>query len=110
MALLFLPFFSLLLLSAHFLRHGHLALAIVSLIPILLLPFRHPFIARMIQTTLLCASVVWIRTAYLLTTVRMKVGAPFLTMDLILGGVILLTIVSILLFQTRSLRAYYRFR
>ncbi len=99
---------SFLLLGAHFLRDGSVALVVVSLLIPLTLLIRHRWVVRAMQMLLMIAALEWIRTAIVLAEDRLADGDPWKRMAIILGGVALWTICSALLFETPPLRRRYR--
>ena len=63
-ALLLLPVVaSLLVLAAHFLRSGNIALVVLVLVFMALLAVRRRWAARLVQVALLLGAVEWVRTA-----------------------------------------------
>jgi len=105
---LILVVFSLLLLGAHFLRDGTLA---VVVLPVVVLPalliVRRPWAARVVQLALLLGTLKWIRTLVQSVNARIETGQPFARLAIILGVVAAITLLSALAFQFGSLgRAY----
>jgi hypothetical protein len=98
---------SVLMLSAHFLRSSHYALAIIPLAVFPLLFVRERWVARVTQGLLAIGTVVWIITMVSLVGDRTMRGQPFGRGAAIIGGVALFTAASALVFQTRRLRARY---
>lgn len=98
---------SFLLLGAHFYRAGYLLLLVVALVPIALLPLRKDWVPPVAVTVLILGALEWLRTAWVLVSMRMDFGLPWQRMALILGIVALLTASSALLFRTRTLRQRY---
>lgn len=108
-----IPFFilvalSLAVLGAHFLRYGNELGVAVSLAPIALLFVRKPWAARVIQVVLALGVIEWTLTLYDLLQVRLAQGMPTARVVVILGVVIVLTGVSVLLFETRTMKRIYR--
>lgn len=99
---------SFLLLGAHFLRYGSVALVVVSLLIPLALLIRHRWVARVMQAMLVIAALEWVRTAVVLAENRLAAGDPWKRMAVILGSVALWTVASALLFETPPLRRRYR--
>ena len=99
---------SFVLLGAHFLHHGSLALMAASLAAPLVLLLRRGWAARVVQAALLIATLEWVRTAMILAEQRLEEGKPWLRMAVILGTVALWTIGSALLLETPRLRRRYR--
>jgi len=99
---------SVLLISAHFLRHREFLFMGVGLISLVALLIRHPFSVRFTQGILVFATLVWIRTAYLLASARAAMGMPITKLLLILCSVAGFTFASIFVFQTKVLREFYK--
>jgi len=97
-----------LLLGAHFLRHGQYLLMLIGFIPLVALLIRHPFAVRVVQAVMVFGIIVWARTAYLLIRVRIANGFPYTILALIMGGVILLAILSLFVFRAKTLREFYK--
>lgn len=111
MALRLLPaVLALLVLAAHFLRAGHVALVAAALAVVGLHFARHPWAARTIQAALVLGAVEWLRTLQLLALERRAAGAPYLRMTLILAGVALATVLSLLAFRSRTVKEHFRVR
>ncbi len=99
---------SLLALGAHCLRLGIPGLIVLPLGVLGLLFFRRPWAARIAQVTLLLGGLEWIRSTLAYVSVRQDLGQPWLRLALILGGVSLFTLLSSLVFRSRTLRRRYR--
>ncbi len=78
---------SLVVLGAHFLRSGHLALVAAALVLIGLLFVRRPWAGRTVQVALVLGALEWVRTTLVLTGERASMGRPFGRMVVILGAV-----------------------
>ncbi|MGD8975989.1 MAG: hypothetical protein PVG91_00180 [Gammaproteobacteria bacterium] len=98
---------SLLVLGAHFFRSGDPVLLAAATLLIPTLAIRRPWAARLVQAGLALGAIEWLRTTMILTAERMHAGAPYQRMLLILGTVAMITLISALLFQTRSLGRIY---
>jgi len=98
---------SLLVLGAHFFRSGDLVLVAAAMLLIPALAIRRPWAARLVQAGLALGAIEWLRTIMILTAERMHAGAPYQRMLMILGPVAIITLISALLFQTRSLGRIY---
>lgn len=98
---------SLLLLGAHFLRTGDLAMVAACLGLCFLLLVRRPWVARTMQIVLVVAAAEWVRTLWGFAAVRRAQGLPWTRMALILGAVALFTLLSALVFRSRGLRDRY---
>lgn len=101
---------SMLALAAHFLRHGRVELIVLTVAVTGLLAVRRAWAARVIQAALLLGAAEWVRTCYVLYSVRMDMGVPATRMVAILGGVAGFTLLSALLFQHRRLAYRYHLK
>jgi hypothetical protein len=99
---------ALLVLGAHFLRAGHLALVAVSLAVVTILFVRRPWAARIVQGALVLGALEWLSTLALLAEERRAAGTPYLRMTLILVGVALATAFSLLAFRSRAVKEHFR--
>jgi hypothetical protein len=99
---------SLLLLGAHFLRSRDYPAVIVVALLIVLVFVRRPWAARTLQASLVLGALEWVRSAAVLVHARTEMGAPFLRLAVILGGVALFTLASALLLQARRAKAHFR--
>jgi hypothetical protein len=99
---------ALLVLGAHFLRAGHLALVAAALALVALLFVRRPWAARTVQGALVLGVIEWLRTATFLAEERRAAGVPYLRMTLILAGVSLATALSLLAFRSRAAKEHFR--
>lgn len=107
-ALIYLPVvLSLAILGAHFMRYGNPVGVIGSAALIGLLFVRRPWVARLVQVTLILGALEWLHTLYQLMQVRVALGQPFTRMVIILGVVAAVTACSALLFQTQSMKKLY---
>ena len=98
---------SLLLIGAHFMRSGHVALAAISALMPVLLFLRARWIPPLFSALLALAACEWLRTLYFLAAMRIAWDQPWGRMALILGGVAAFTALSMLVFRTRKLKARY---
>jgi hypothetical protein len=98
----------LLVLGAHFLRAGDLAMVAVALAVVALLFVRRPWTARAVQIALGLGALEWLRTLMLLAEVRRAAGEPYLRMTLILGSVALATALSLLTFRSNAVKEHFR--
>ena len=101
---------SALVLGAHFLRRGELALVAACLALFGLLFVRRSWAARLAQLALVAGALEWLRTLAALLPARRAAGEPGVRLVAILGGVALLALVGAALFETRRLRERYRGR
>ncbi len=98
-----------LLIGAHFFRHGQFFFMAIGLFPLVALLVRHPLSARLIQGILTLAAVSWLRTAYHLAAIRAAMGMPYTRLLIILCAVAGFTFASIFVFQSKTLREFYKF-
>jgi len=69
---------------------------------------RQPWVARLVQVALVLGALEWVRTLYELVQVRTALGEPATRMVIILGSVAVVTLVSALLFQSKTMKKVYR--
>jgi hypothetical protein len=100
-------FLSVLLLGAHFFRAGQPVLVLLALIVPLVLSVRRPWAVRIVQIELIIGAIEWIRTTVILAMARESLGLPWSRLVVILGSVTLLTLFSVLVFESDSLRKRY---
>lgn len=109
--LLYIPIvFSLLALGAHFLRELNVFGVAVFIVLIGLLVVRQAWVARVVQVALILGAVEWLLTLFMLVTVYAVRGEPATRMVTILSSVAIISFVSAVLFETRTLRKMYRLR
>ena len=99
---------ALLLLGAHFLHDG-----LVYLVPLcvglaVLLFVRLRWVPTLVSLVLLLAGIEWLRTLYVLASVRIGAGQPYLRLVLILAGVAILTWLAIRPLRSATARRWYR--
>ena len=99
---------SLVVLAAHFARHGHTVLVVLSVALIGLLAVPRLWAARVLQIVLLLGAVEWVRTLIVLARIRVAHEEPVTRMVMILAAVAVLTAASSLVFRTRRARARFR--
>lgn len=92
--------FALLLLGAHFLRFGHLALVILCLALLGPLFVSKPVAQRLVQGALALGSLVWAWTLVQDVQDRWSFGAPWMRLAIILGSVAAFTAWSAWLLRT----------
>ena len=108
-ALLYIPIvLSLLVLGAHFLRESNVVGVAVAISLVGLLFVRRAWAARVVQVALILGTVEWILTLFMMASVYAARAQPATRMIIILGSVAVITLVSAMLFQTRTLRGIYR--
>jgi hypothetical protein len=106
--LLFLPVvFSVLLISAHFLRSGDLIFVAVCLMIPFILFIKKIWTPKVMQIFLILASVEWLWTAYTSMLERMQYGVSWKRMVIILVTVALVTFLSSLVFRSKTLMNHY---
>ena len=106
-ALLLPAAISLIVLAAHFLRGGHLALVAAALAAIVLLAVRRPWAARVIQLALGLGAAEWIRTLLVIMADRQAEGRPYVRLGAILGSVALVSLLGAAAFATRHLKVRF---
>ena len=100
-------FLSIILLAAHFLYAGYFILVFMVLASLLILLIRKPWAARIIQIELVLGGIEWIRAALNYVEIRQANNMPWTRLVIILGAVALVTVVSALVFRSRSLKERY---
>ena len=98
---------SLMVLGAHFLRAGNVALVALECVALGLLAVRRPAAARLVQAALVLGAIEWLRTLVTLASWRAETGQPVVRLIIILGGVAAFTGLSALAFQTARMRNWY---
>ena len=98
---------SLLVLGAHFLRQGSLFIVGAIILLLFALPIRKPWVATLAQVVLVVGAAEWVRTLVILAHGRMRAGEPYIRMALILGGVALVSLLSLLVFRNAAVRRWY---
>jgi len=101
-------FLSVLLLGAHLFRAGQLVLVLLVLIVPLVLFVHRPWAVRIVQVELMAGAIEWIRTTVVLAMARESLGLPWSRLVGILGAVTLLTVISVFVFESDSLRKRYK--
>ncbi len=97
-----------LLIAAHFLRADNIYLVAVSLLLPMLLLVRHPSSVRIVQAALALAAIEWGRTIFVIVSLRERMGMPSTKLMIILGAVACFTLLSALVFFSKSLKERYR--
>jgi hypothetical protein len=95
------------LLAAHFLRAGNLALVALCLAAPLLFLHRRRWCLIALQVLAYAAAVNWILVAVELVRLRQQLGQQWTIAALILGTVALLTLLAGLLLNSRAMRERY---
>lgn len=93
-----------LLLGAHFMRSGNVALVAACAVFPLLLLFRRSWAVRATQAFLVVAAGTWAWTAFEIAHRRVAAGQPWARMAVILGAVALLAVLAAGLLQARGTR------
>lgn len=96
-----------LLLGAHFLRAGNLALVALCLAAPLLFAWRSRWSLIALQLLAYCATASWIAVAMQLVQMRQQLGQPWTVAVIILGSAALLTLLAGLLLNSRAIRLRY---
>lgn len=99
---------SFLLLAAHFYRAGQLALTAACLAAPLLLVLRRRWVPRLFQALLALGALEWLRSLYVIASMRIAFDQPWARLAAILVTVALLTALSGLIFRATALRRFYR--
>ena len=100
-------FLSILLLAAHFYRAGLSVLVVLILASPFILLIRKPWAVRMIKIELILGGIEWIRTAMNIVQSRQAYNLPWTRLAIILGVVAVFTLVSAIVFRSKSLRDRY---
>ena len=106
--LLFPAIISLIIMSAHVLRTGHVVLAILLFFSSFLLLIKNKVAARVVQIILFSSGIEWLRTLYLLIQQRLAENKPMARMVIILSAVACVAFLSGLSFFTKSLKSRYK--
>ena len=93
---------SFLLMAAHFHRAGASLLVIMCIFSACLLFLNRPWCNRVVQLLLILSAIEWLRTLLHLVQLRQEAGLPWVRLAVILGGVLLFTVASALVFRQRS--------
>ena len=96
-----------LLLGAHFLRTGNLALVALCLAAPLLFAWRSRWGLIALQFLAYIAAGTWIAVALQLVQMRQQLGQPWTVAVIILGAVALLTVLAGLLLNSRAIKERY---
>lgn len=95
------------LLGAHFLRAGNLALVALCVATPLLFLYRKWWSLALLRLLAYGAAATWIAVAVRLVQVREQYGQPWTAAAIILGSVALFTLLAGLLLNSRSIRERY---
>jgi uncharacterized membrane protein HdeD (DUF308 family) len=95
------------LLGAHFLRAGNLALVALCLAAPLLFFYRKRWSLIVLQVLAYGAAATWIAVGIQLVRLRQQLGQPWTVATMILGTVALFTLLAGLLLNSRAIRERY---
>lgn len=96
-----------LLIGAHFLRHGNVVAVLLCLVAPFLLLLKKRWVLIVLQCFLYGAALLWLLYTRVLVHQRMLEHRPFRGVILILGSVALVTVLSGLLLNSRSMKDRY---
>ena len=96
-----------LLLGAHFLRAGNIAVVALCLATPLLFLWRKRWSLLLLQMLAYGAAATWIVVAYQLIELRQRSGQPWTVAAIILGSVALFTLAAGLLLNSRTIKDRY---
>ena len=96
-----------LLLGAHFLRSGEIAVAALCLAAPLLFLWKNRWSLMLLQFLAYAAAGTWIAVAIQLMQLRQQSGQPWTAAVIILGSVALFTLLAGLLLNSRAIRQRY---
>lgn len=99
---------SLLVMAAHTMRMGTPFLMAIPLAVILALVWPRKWVARTAQIVLILGGLEWIRATLVYVAARQNHDMPWIRLAIILGSVALVTLLSALVFQSKTLRRRYR--
>ena len=99
---------SLLVLGAHFYRAGNLTLVAASLLVLLLLVIRRPWVRWIAQAALVLGAAEWVRSTLAFVGMRQAMDLPWTRLAVILGSVAAFTLLSALVFFIPALRRRYQ--
>ena len=105
--ILFPAIISIEVLAAHYSRHNVSVMTFFSLLFPLLFLLKKEWVKKVTILFLLVGFFEWVRTTYVLTMIRIHYHMPFLRMIIILVTVAILTLISGLVFKTKTLRERY---
>jgi len=97
-----------LLLSSHFFRDGNLLLSIASLVIPFLLFVKKKWCLIVVQLFIYGGVIVWTITLINLINERINIGMPWIRMAIILFAVILLTLTSLILLNSKIIKERYK--
>ena len=98
---------SLIILGAHYLRSGPMALVLLAIFLPFLLFVKKTWVARLIQLVLILGVLEWVKTLFELVAERQALGEPWTRLAIIIGVVALFTGGSALVFRSTPLKERY---
>ncbi|MCD6091904.1 MAG: hypothetical protein J7J72_10415 [Bacteroidales bacterium] len=98
---------SFLLLGAHFSRDDQHVLTLIALVFPFLLLIKKSWIPKLFQIALILSALEWLRSSYFYIEAREQNGESWTILALIMGGVALFTILSALVFKSKTLKKRY---
>lgn len=96
-----------LLMAAHFFRENNFLLVALCLATPLLFLYRRRWSLFLLQFAAYCASATWLGATLQLVQLRQQIDRPWTAAAVILGSVILFTLVTGLLLNSRCMRERY---
>ena len=98
---------SMIVIGAHYLRSGPMALVLLAVsLPFLLL-VKKAWVARLMQFVLILGAIEWVRTLFELVAERQALGEPWSRLAIIIGVVALFTASSALVFRSSAIKERY---
>ncbi|MBT7190201.1 MAG: hypothetical protein HN560_11180 [Anaerolineae bacterium] len=98
---------SILVIGAHYLRSGPMALVLLAVFLPFLLFVKKAWVPRLMQLVLILGALEWVRTLLELVAERQALGEPWTRLAIILGVVALFTGGSALVFRSAALKERY---
>ena len=99
---------SFLLLAAHFSRANVNILALFSLLFLVLLFIKRPWVPLVLKIVMAIGVAEWLRAMVVYVLQRQEAGEPWMRLVFILGGVALFTALSMIAFRNNKLKKYFR--
>ena len=96
-----------LLLGAHFLRGGSIAMLVLCSMTPLLFILRRRWVLYLLQVLAYCAAAGWINLALQMVEARQRLGQPWQLAAAILGAVALLTLLAGTLLNSHAMKQRY---
>ena len=98
---------SMIVIGAHYLRSGPIALVLLAISLPFLLFVKKAWVARLIQLVLMLGALEWIRTLFDLVAERQALGEAWTRLAIIIGAVALFTGCSALVFRSSAQKKRY---